>query len=641
MARTKQTARKSTGGKAPRKQLATRASRDLRTFLTSQQSTGTALRAGAKVQRATSYLNCENTLGAFRFGVAPTAEIFAPRFSLAKVAAPQTGIAEEWLSVQFASSLDGAGMAKQPRPPLSLVLALDISGSMCAPLEGDEEGERLSKLDVAKRCCESILDQLTPTDQVAVLLFNHEAHTLQPMGTCTAAFKTKLKRALGAVRPGGGTRLCNGFTAAMDALRSGAASERHPLQRVYFLTDMLSGPADEAAVLDYADLRATADGFHTSVVGVGVDLSVGTVERLAALPGGKYMSVMNASEFGRSIGAEFAHDVCPLAFGITLRLRGGYTFERARGSAELNSLVPGSATATISSEFATPLDADGLAHGGVLLFKLRPPAATEAAPEAAPPTAPRATRAATRGRAVVVESEAAVSNGSLAVDVKWKTAQGLPRAVSTALPVPAQVGPPASPALRKALALVRFVDLQSAFCEADDGQADGLADAGGVAALAARLARLDGYIEGRVSLLSEMRAVGDSSMGEGEAAAAGEVGPPNASFLQTLDQIIEMETSETAALKRAAEAATARQEAPRTRNAKRGRSRSDDDRAELICPILKTRMVDPVCTSDGHTFERDAIERWLTTHQTSPLTGLRLQTKDLVPNHALRAMLHQ
>lgn len=50
-------------------------------------------------------------------------------------------------------------------------------------------------------------------------------------------------------------------------------------------------------------------------------------------------------------------------------------------------------------------------------------------------------------------------------------------------------------------------------------------------------------------------------------------------------------------------------------------------------------MRDPVCTADGHTFERAAIEQWLTTHATSPLTGLRLLTKDLTPNHHLRAML--
>ena len=48
---------------------------------------------------------------------------------------------------------------------------------------------------------------------------------------------------------------------------------------------------------------------RTGVIGVGVDLSVGTVEKLSATPGGKYSSVMNGAEFAKSVAAEFAHDV--------------------------------------------------------------------------------------------------------------------------------------------------------------------------------------------------------------------------------------------------------------------------------------------------------------------------------------------
>ena len=43
--------------------------------------------------------------------------------------------------------------------------------------------------------------------------------------------------------------------------------------------------------------------------------------------------------------------------------------------------------------------------------------------------------------------------------------------------------------------------------------------------------------------------------------------------------------------------------------------------AHLLCPITMDLLWDPVFTSDGHTFERSAIERWLETHRTSPLTG--------------------
>ena len=42
---------------------------------------------------------------------------------------------------------------------------------------------------------------------------------------------------------------------------------------------------------------------------------------------------------------------------------------------------------------------------------------------------------------------------------------------------------------------------------------------------------------------------------------------------------------------------------------------------DLRCPITLEVMRDPVLASDGHSYERDAIERWLINHRTSPLTG--------------------
>ena len=58
-------------------------------------------------------------------------------------------------------------------------------------------------------------------------------------------------------------------------------------------------------------------------------------------------------------------------------------------------------------------------------------------------------------------------------------------------------------------------------------------------------------------------------------------------------------------------------------------------------------MRDPVVTADGQTYERAAIERWLECQQsrqlpsTSPLTGEPLEHTTLVPNIALRGLIHE
>jgi hypothetical protein len=57
---------------------------------------------------------------------------------------------------------------------------------------------------------------------------------------------------------------------------------------------------------------------------------------------------------------------------------------------------------------------------------------------------------------------------------------------------------------------------------------------------------------------------------------------------------------------------------------------------DLNCPITGEMMIDPVICVDGHTYERAAILNWLSSHNTSPMTGLPLASKNLIPNIALR-----
>ena len=60
---------------------------------------------------------------------------------------------------------------------------------------------------------------------------------------------------------------------------------------------------------------------------------------------------------------------------------------------------------------------------------------------------------------------------------------------------------------------------------------------------------------------------------------------------------------------------------------------------DLRCPISLEVMRDPVIAADGHSYEREAITRWLGAHRTSPLTGRPLANTSLVPNHRLRSVI--
>lgn len=58
-----------------------------------------------------------------------------------------------------------------------------------------------------------------------------------------------------------------------------------------------------------------------------------------------------------------------------------------------------------------------------------------------------------------------------------------------------------------------------------------------------------------------------------------------------------------------------------------------------ICPISLEIMRDPVMCSDGHTYERAAIEEWLSVSNVSPKTNVNLESRRLIPNHALRQVI--
>ncbi|TQE00512.1 hypothetical protein C1H46_013868 [Malus baccata] len=62
----------------------------------------------------------------------------------------------------------------------------------------------------------------------------------------------------------------------------------------------------------------------------------------------------------------------------------------------------------------------------------------------------------------------------------------------------------------------------------------------------------------------------------------------------------------------------------------------------FICPIFQEVMQDPHVAADGYTYEAEALKGWLDSgHDTSPMTNLKLEHKNLVPNRALRSAIQE
>ena len=52
-------------------------------------------------------------------------------------------------------------------------------------------------------------------------------------------------------------------------------------------------------------------------------------------------------------------------------------------------------------------------------------------------------------------------------------------------------------------------------------------------------------------------------------------------------------------------------------------------------------MQDPYIAADGYTYERPIIEQWLRGHDTSPMTNLKLDHKNVIPNYSVRSAIQE
>jgi hypothetical protein len=406
MARTKQTARKSTGGYAPRKQLSTRSTNSFRSYLTSQQNSGVTDRNGK--QKKSIFINCENTFREFYFKRNKIAtEIFDPILKIGRVKGVSHSntkpkpTSDLFVRFDIASCMDGPGIFTQGRPSIDLCFVLDISGSMNSPFPCDSDFR--SKLEVAKSCLLAILPKLTPSDRISIIQFNDRQELLFPLQYVTEANIQVIEEILSKLTSRGGTNLGGGIASGFKHLsevdmppvdNNVADIRQNRTKRVIFMTDMESTPADETIVINLSQdavkgiittpppptrsLFATVEmgpqsssvpsidsppssliasnAIFTSIIGIGVDLSVLTVERICAIPGARYISTINASEFMSTVAEEFPYDISPVAFNIRVTFPSRVTINKIYGASELNSIKNGSSSFAISSEFANPLE---------------------------------------------------------------------------------------------------------------------------------------------------------------------------------------------------------------------------------------------------------------------------------------------
>jgi Ca-activated chloride channel homolog len=154
--------------------------------------------------------------------------------------------------------LSGYDLAPAERPPLNLVLLVDVSGSMNAD----------AKLPLAKRALHILATRLTARDRVSMVVYAGAQHTV--LESVPGNNTRDIVCALEVLSAGGSTAGAQGINRAYELARNNR--QREGINRVILLTDgdFNVGISDPNRLKDYVREQARDNDIYLSVFGFGM-----------------------------------------------------------------------------------------------------------------------------------------------------------------------------------------------------------------------------------------------------------------------------------------------------------------------------------------------------------------------------------
>lgn len=209
---------------------------------------------------------------------------------------------EHSLAVVFEVRAGAGKPVEEGRPPISAVLAVDVSGSMAGP-----------PLQQVIASVERIVDLLGPGDRLGVVAFSGGAAEVVELGALDASHRRVVRARVARLAAGGGTNVEAGLREAVAmhdrAPRPEARVAERPARRAIIL---LSDGQANAGLASPADLGALARQIRQrasiSTLGYGAQHDEVMLEAIASGGGGAYRYVADPAlaqlEIAQAVGAQ-------------------------------------------------------------------------------------------------------------------------------------------------------------------------------------------------------------------------------------------------------------------------------------------------------------------------------------------------
>jgi Ca-activated chloride channel homolog len=208
------------------------------------------------------------------------------------------------------------------RPPLNLVIAVDVSGSMNVN----------GKIEFVRAGLEQLVDGLRDIDKLAIITYSDRATLVQPL-TEVSLRRAELRALVRGLVATGATALHDGLKAAYEEAFRGRDSGRQ--NRVLLLSDgqPTIGITSTPEILNMSR-GYNSEGMGLTTIGVGSDFNPELMRQLAQQADGNFYFLENAGAVKEVFGQELSYFTVPVAFDLKLSLEAGaqYNFGRAYGS---------------------------------------------------------------------------------------------------------------------------------------------------------------------------------------------------------------------------------------------------------------------------------------------------------------------
>ena len=204
--------------------------------------------------------------------------------------------------------IQGRDIDRDARPPINLTLLMDVSGSMFSE----------DKLPLAKQAIKLMLEEMAPTDTIAIVVYAGAAGEILP--PTPVSDKRKIVAALEDLQAGGSTAGGEGRRLAYSLAEQGL--KKDAVNRVMLLTDgdFNVGISDPEQLEDFVS-RKRETGIYLSVIGFGRgNYNDAMMQKIAQTGNGIAAYVDTLSEARKVLADDMAGNIFPIADDVKIQV---------------------------------------------------------------------------------------------------------------------------------------------------------------------------------------------------------------------------------------------------------------------------------------------------------------------------------